>query len=729
MQPGWGQPHPAAGAAPIPAPTQVPAVGTKVMVLWYGEWHQGTVAEVSGNKADILWLDGSHTLDVPPDHIRPLAPHASTAGIGSPQSQQPLHPPRGMQPLPQHPPGAAAGAFPGARSARYAAPQPAPLSANTQQLQLDDAALRLPIGPPPLRWVVLLLLWGVCIAQIVLIGTDNVDTIPVLITWIVLVAALLAQTAIERTMQDEHSSLEEAARGKGWVQRLGGERRLRPLLVERTTHKARLRRAMENIIDTWQEHLGECMHNCDNAVESSQKHFWYDTAADKLYEDNDGVPWGTVWRPLGQRMAVPPLQRLPGAPAELTVAFGDSMRQLYFSLAPGFLNGASYGATPRPVLDAQRCWIDQCQRNPIEWRFKALPFRLKQAENLFARFLSVDPDDLKLLPNANAATSSVLKSLPWRVGDRFLILNVEYDATKLAAGWLRRTHGVETVEVAVDPSMSDDGIVEAVARRLRRMKEADPPLPVVANICHVTSKTAWVFPVKRLVDLLHSFGVSVMVDGAQATGQLAFRVNDLGADWYYGTAHKWMYTAPGVGFLVTPPHKQPCTFPLTVSYFDRQGYSEEFAYTGLQDFSNWLTVIDACDFVEKVCGGWDNVRGYCHNQARECVDLLGRLWGTRPLQGGPARYGSMPIMPLPGGRGCSQADAVKVMGWLSLKHKITAFLLIAEVGGAPWLCVRCTCQIYTSTADWHRLGDAILELRGRYGGLGMVGHLTKALFT
>lgn len=105
------------------------------------------------------------------------------------------------------------------------------------------------------------------------------------------------------------------------------------------------------------------------------------------------------------------------------------------------------------------------------------------------------------------------------------------------------------------------------------------------------------------------------------------------------------------------------------------------------------------------------------------------MWGTRPLQGGPERYGNMPIMPLPGGHGCVDADAVKVMGWLSLRHQLTAFLLVTPVAGEPCLCVRCTCQIYTCRADWEKLGAAVLELNGKYRGLAMAQHLGKALFT
>ena len=48
-------------------------------------------------------------------------------------------------------------------------------------------------------------------------------------------------------------------------------------------------------------------------------------------------------------------------------------------------------------------------------------------------------------------------------------------------------------------------------------------------IDHVTSQTALVFPVGRIVSELHSLGVSVLVDGAHAPGMLSLDLEGIGA--------------------------------------------------------------------------------------------------------------------------------------------------------------------------------------------------------
>eukprot|EP01061_Rhynchopus_euleeides_P032689 TRINITY_DN54389_c0_g1_i1.p2 TRINITY_DN54389_c0_g1~~TRINITY_DN54389_c0_g1_i1.p2 ORF type:complete len:136 (+),score=54.50 TRINITY_DN54389_c0_g1_i1:46-408(+) len=94
-------------------------------------------------------------------------------------------------------------------------------------------------------------------------------------------------------------------------------------------------------------------------------------------------------------------------------------------------------------------------------------------------------------------------------------------------------------------------------------------------------------------------------------------------------------------------------------------------------------------------------------------------WGTDPVQERPEYYGNMPIIPLPNGDGATALEAAKVMAYLS-KHSITAFLLVATFKGTPKLCVRCSCQIYTSLEDWTELADTVAALKGKYGALDVV---------
>ena len=68
------------------------------------------------------------------------------------------------------------------------------------------------------------------------------------------------------------------------------------------------------------------------------------------------------------------------------------------------------------------------------------------------------------------------------------------------------------------------------------------------SVAHASNVLGTVNPVKQIIDIAHSHGVPVLVDGAQATAHMAVDVQALDADFYVFSAHK-MYGPSGVGVL------------------------------------------------------------------------------------------------------------------------------------------------------------------------------------
>eukprot|EP01063_Lacrimia_lanifica_P026811 TRINITY_DN3670_c0_g1_i1.p1 TRINITY_DN3670_c0_g1~~TRINITY_DN3670_c0_g1_i1.p1 ORF type:complete len:558 (+),score=260.47 TRINITY_DN3670_c0_g1_i1:85-1674(+) len=476
--------------------------------------------------------------------------------------------------------------------------------------------------------------------------------------------------------------------------------KLEELIQAKVSHHARLRMAMESPVTAVPRGPTAAM-------------------ADPTAGQRPVTDWGGRWKKVGEMMKC---ERGSMRDQMIPVQFGKNMRFLYFCLDENFLNAASYGATPRPVMEAREQWDRLIQRNPAAWRFK-VPGVMKELETKLANMIGAHPDDTKVLINANAATSTILKSLPWEVGDRIFMLSIDYDATKHAAEWLTRTKGVEVVELGVKLPITDEALLAQIEDKLKELQTTNPPMPKLANFCHVTSKSARIFPAKAMTQLFHKYNIRVIIDGAQAAGHLDINVNDIGADWYLGTVHKWLYSCQGVAFLCTHPSKQACTSPLTVSPFHGEGYEKEFMYQGLMDYPTWYSTHEAFDFINNVCGGMGAVRKYCREQAQRAVAILSAAWGTQPVQGSPELYGNMPIMPVPNGKGVENAVAAKIMGYLTMKCGTTAFLLVDEYDGSKTCCIRCSCQIYTDDDDWKRLAENVNKLKGNYGPLNVLSEL------
>ena len=68
------------------------------------------------------------------------------------------------------------------------------------------------------------------------------------------------------------------------------------------------------------------------------------------------------------------------------------------------------------------------------------------------------------------------------------------------------------------------------------------------SVAHVSNVLGTINPIKKIIKQAHEYGISVLIDGAQAIKHMAVDVLELDADFYVFSAHK-MYGSNGVGIL------------------------------------------------------------------------------------------------------------------------------------------------------------------------------------
>ncbi len=312
-----------------------------------------------------------------------------------------------------------------------------------------------------------------------------------------------------------------------------------------------------------------------------------------------------------------------------------------------YLNHGSFGACPRAVLAAQRRWRSRMERRPVRFLARELEGHLDMARERVAAFVGADPANLVFVANATTGVSTVLGSLRLRPGDELLTTDHEYNATlnALAFAAQRQRARIRVARIPY-PVAGPDDVVDAVLREVT-------PRTRLALLSHVTSPTAMLLPIERLVAELRREGVDTLVDGAHAPGMIPLDLERLGASWYAANGHKWCCAPKGVGFLWVRPDLRDELRPLVISHgandprTDRPRLWREFDWSGTDDPTAALSWPAALDFVGSLLpGGWSEVMQRNHRLAVEALRRLSSALGTDPPVPA-AMLGSMAALPLP----------------------------------------------------------------------------------
>jgi isopenicillin-N epimerase len=366
-----------------------------------------------------------------------------------------------------------------------------------------------------------------------------------------------------------------------------------------------------------------------------------------------------------------------------------------------FLNHGSFGATPRVVFLAHEAWRRRLEAEPIELLGRQCPALLHGVREEVGGLLGMPSSDVGLVTNATEGVNAVLRSLELKRGDELLTTDHVYNAVRQAMRFVASRAGASVREVSVTlPVQSADDVFQQV------MADVNERTKLVV-IDHVTSPTALVFPVERIVEACADRGVDVLIDGAHAPGMLELNVESIGAAYYAGNLHKWVCAPKGSAFIWASRERQGGVHPAVVSHFWGQGFDLEFGWQGTRDIGAWLATIDALRFMESL--GWDKVRQHNHQMAVWAQQYLCDRWGVAPLSPlDGSLLGSMATVPAPGKLATASKETVE-----ALQQRLYDEFAV-EAPLVPWngrVYIRAACQAYNTADDIARLADAIEALR------------------
>jgi len=350
------------------------------------------------------------------------------------------------------------------------------------------------------------------------------------------------------------------------------------------------------------------------------------------------------------------------------------------------------------------------EAEPVQFLWRRYESLLHPSRQAVAAFLGARSRDLVFVTNATTGVNAVLESVRLRPGDEILTTNHDYNACRnVLVEAAKRARAKLVIASVPFPIQSSDEVIEAVLRAVSRRTR-------LAMIDHVTSSTALVYPVTRLVRELEDRGVDTLVDGAHAPGMVPLSLSRLRPAYYTANLHKWVCAPKGAAFLWVREDKQEELQPAIISHGNnthRPGYSafqDRFDWAGTFDPTAWFCAGDAVAWMDKVLpGGWSAVRRRNHELVTHARRALCRRVQVDP-PAPESMLGSMATLPLPepfqGKLRSGKIDAEQSRLYDEYGVEVPFF----RFGQPERRFLRISAQLYNSPGEYDYLAQALLTL-------------------
>ena len=350
------------------------------------------------------------------------------------------------------------------------------------------------------------------------------------------------------------------------------------------------------------------------------------------------------------------------------------------------------------------------EAEPVQFLWRRYEEQFDPARAELARFVGASPQDIVFVSNATTGVNAVVRSLKLRRGDELLTTAHDYNACRNVLVEVTRRAGVKLVIAQIPfPINSAEEVVEAILA-------AATPRTRLAMIDHVTSNTALVFPLARIIRELEKRGVDTLVDGAHAPGMLPLNLPRLRPAYYTGNLHKWVCAPKGAAFLWAREDRQAELQPAVISHGNNRprpghnGFQDRFDWAGTIDPTAWFCVGEAIRWLGRLLpGGWCALRAWNHELAVQARRLL-----CERLKVGPPcpenMLGSMAAIPLPERfQGVPRSGKIDPEQ-LRLYDKFGIEVPFFRVGNPEQRYFRISAYLYNSLADYERLAEALQKL-------------------
>ena len=169
---------------------------------------------------------------------------------------------------------------------------------------------------------------------------------------------------------------------------------------------------------------------------------------------------------------------------------------------------------------------------------KNFNIQLSYLREQIADLIGAYSEEITITNNTTFGLNIVLNGMKLNSGDEIITTSMEHLASISPLMNLKSKKNVIIKEYKVTKKFNIKKLEELITCKTKMIV-----------ISHIFWKTGEVVPIKEVIDIAHSKGIKVLVDGAQAAGSYPVNLHNINADFYCFPAHKWLYGPEGLGFL------------------------------------------------------------------------------------------------------------------------------------------------------------------------------------
>jgi selenocysteine lyase/cysteine desulfurase len=384
-------------------------------------------------------------------------------------------------------------------------------------------------------------------------------------------------------------------------------------------------------------------------------------------------------------------KKAPAALSEDEAYWGTIRRAFALDDTMINLNNGYTSPAPEVAIDQLIRDIRFSNESPVEHMARLLEPRIETVREGLAKEFGCDPEEMAVTRNASESNLTVVHGLNLRKGDEVIVTTQNYG--RMLNGWRQRAarEGIVVKEIKLDtPPKSDEDVVRA-------FEAAITPNTRVIEVMHISFMTGYIAPVRKIADMAHKRGVMVTVDGAHAFAHFPFTRDDLGADFYGASLHKWLAAPIGTGLLYVKRDNIKDLWPLFAQNAGQETNIRKFEEIGTHPVANHNAIAVSLTFHRSI--GSDRKIARLRALRDHWVKRLAESDRVHMLTAtGPNTNGAIAVVHIDG------MDMSKLVGWLWANHKIsTAGLNHPEFTG-----MRVTPNVYSTMDEMDRFADKVL---------------------